>query len=570
MFFRTKTSGKYQYLQLVENQRVDGKVRQTVLATIGRLDRLNESGAIDRFVRSAARFGENLMILSAARERSGHDPEAVVRSIGPVLVFERLWRESGFQTVIGDLLETRRFRFDVERAVFLTVLHRIMTSGSDRSALKWRESYRIESAGELQLQHLYRAMAWLGEELDEDPPEARFPRRIKDRIEEKAFARRRDLFTGLDLVFFDTTSLFFTGEGGKSLGQYGKSKDRRNDCRQMVLGIVLDAAGMPIASEMWPGNTADVTTLDLVAGRLEKHFGIGEVCVVADAGMISKKQIAAIEARGWRYILGARPRATKEVSEVVLGDEAPFEEIEVERQRPKPMKLEVKEVVVGKGKEGPGRRYIVCRNPEQAARDATKRAGILEKLEGKLSSEGPKGLVANRGFRRYLKAERKAMVIDEKKIRSEEKFDGIWVLRTNAGFKPADVALRYKQLWMVEQLFRHAKNLLETRPVFHRTDAAICGHVFCSFLALVLKRDLLGRIEKAGIKAEWDDVLRDLRALAETVLTHEGRRFAVRSRPVGVAGKITQCLRIRLPAVVRRLDDEGTTDPLKEPPIDAA
>ena len=162
------------------------------------------------------------------------------------------------------------------------------------------------------------------------------------------------------------------------------------------------------------------------------------------------------------------------------------------------------------------------------------------------------------------------MVIDEEKIRSAETFGGIWVLRANAGFKPAEVALRYKQLWVVEQLFRHAKNLLETRPVFHRTDAAICGHVFCSFLAVVLKRDLLGRMEKAGIKAEWDDVLRDLRALSETVLTHKGRRFAARSRPVGVAGKITQCLRIRLPAVVRRLDDEGTTHPRKEPRIDAA
>ena len=338
----------------------------------------------------------------------------------------------------------------------------------------------------------------------------------------------------------------------------------------MVLGIVLDAAGIPIASEMWPGNTADVTTLDLVAGRLEKHFGIGSVCVVADAGMISRKQVAAIEARGWRYILGARPHATEEVGEVVLGDEAPFEEIEVERQRPKPMKLEVKEVVVGREEEGPGRRYIVCRNPEQAARDAVKRAEILEKLKDKLNSEGPKGLVANRGFRRYLKAQRNAMVIDEEKIRSEETFDGIWVLRTNAGLKPAEVALRYKQLWMVERLFRHARNLLETRPIFHRTDAAICGHVFCSFLALVLKRDLLGRMEKAGIKAEWDDVLRDLRAFAETVLTHEGKRFAVRSRPVGIAGKIFQCLRIRLPSVVRRLDDELTTDPHKETRIDAA
>ena len=113
--------------------------------------------------------------------------------------------------------------------------------------------------------------------------------------------------------------------------------------------------------------------------------------------------------RGWRYILGARPRATKEVREVVLGDEAPFGEIEIERRRPKPMKLEVKEVVVGKDEEGSAPRYIVCRNPKQAARDAVRRAGSLEKLEGKLSAEGPKGLVANRGFSRYLKSARSAM-----------------------------------------------------------------------------------------------------------------------------------------------------------------
>lgn len=95
-----------------------------------------------------------------------------------------------------------------------------MTSESKRSALERRESYLIDKAGELQLQHLYRAMAWLGEGLDAVPPDVRYPRRIKDRIEEKAVAKCQDLLRGLDLVSFDTTSLFFTGEGGESLGQH--------------------------------------------------------------------------------------------------------------------------------------------------------------------------------------------------------------------------------------------------------------------------------------------------------------------------------------------------------------
>ena len=144
----------------------------------------------------------------------------------------------------------------------MTVLHRLMVSGSDRSALQWRRDQAIDGAQALELQHLYRAMGWLGEALGESEPDAPSPRRTKDLIEEALFARRRDLFTSLDLVFFDTTSLFFTGEGGETLGQYGKSKDHRSDCKQMVLGMVIDGDGIPVCSEMWPGSTTDVTTLD--------------------------------------------------------------------------------------------------------------------------------------------------------------------------------------------------------------------------------------------------------------------------------------------------------------------
>ena len=211
------------------------------------------------------------------------------------------------------LLATRHHHFDVERAVFMTVLHRLMVSGSDRSALQWRRDQAIDGTEALELQHLYRAMGWLGEALGESEPDAPSPRRTKDLIEEALFARRRDLFTDLDLVFFDTTSLFFTGDGGETLGQYGKSKDHRSDCKQMVLGMVIDGDGIPVCSEMWPGNTTDVTTLDRVAERLQRRFGVHRVCLVADAGMISKKMIAAVEARGWLYILGARLRRTKEV-----------------------------------------------------------------------------------------------------------------------------------------------------------------------------------------------------------------------------------------------------------------
>ena len=569
MFVRVKKVGPYQYLQIAHNRREGKRVKQSIIATLGRLDKLTASGAIDQLLRSAARFAERLMVLAEHSSDTHDAPDAKVISIGPALVFERLWRETGCQAVVRKLLAIRHHHFDVERAVFMTVLHRVMVSGSDRSALQWRRDQAIEGTEGLELQHLYRAMGWLGEALDEREPGAPSPRRTKDLIEEALFARRRDLFTDLDLVFFDTTSLFFTGDGGESLGQYGKSKDRRSDCKQMVLGMVIDGDGIPVCSEMWPGNTTDVTTLDRVAGRLQSRFGVRRVCVVADAGMMSKKMVAAVEARGWLYILGARLRRTTEVRDVVLGDTGPFETVEVARERPDPMQLQVKEVTVcdtpGKGaakERAKPRRYVVCHNPDQARKDAATRAQLLAALESKLRSDGPKSVVGNKGYKRYLKAEKDAFVVDLDKARDEERFDGMWVLRTNTELSAVEVALRYKQLWMVEQIFRTAKSLLDTRPIFHKTDATICGHVFCSFLALVLRDELFRRMDNAGVSAEWNDILRDLNALTETTITYNGKSFAVRSNAVGVAGKIAQCVGVRLPNTVRQIDiEEEHTDP---------
>jgi hypothetical protein len=204
----------------------------------------------------------------------------------------------------------RHYEFPVERAVFLTVLHRLVAPGSDRAAERWRRDYAIEGVAGLELHHLYRAMGWLGEPRSESEQGAATPfapRCTKDLIEEELFARRRDLFTTLELVFFDTTSIYFEGAGGESLGQYGHSKDHRPDLKQMVVGVVIDSDGHPICCELWPGNTTDVRTLVPIVERLRRRFGMGEVCLVADRGMISSLTLEELEKRHWGYILGAPP-----------------------------------------------------------------------------------------------------------------------------------------------------------------------------------------------------------------------------------------------------------------------
>ena len=184
MFFRTKTSGPRSYLQIVENRWEEGRTRQRVVATLGRLDQLQQDGRLDALLASGARLSQSVLLLSAHAQ--GHLPTITTRRIGPALIFQRLWQETGCQPVIERLLACRRFEFDVERAVFLTVLHRLFASGSDRAANKWRQDYRIEGCDALQLHHLYRAMAWLGEELPDDQQAGQTPfapRCIKDRIE---------------------------------------------------------------------------------------------------------------------------------------------------------------------------------------------------------------------------------------------------------------------------------------------------------------------------------------------------------------------------------------------------
>ena len=253
----------------------------------------------------------------------------------------------------------------------------------------------------------------------------------------------------------------------------------------MIVGVVLDNTGRPICCELWPGNVTDVKTLIPVVDRLKKRFHIGSICIVADRGMISQETIEQLQAqeRDVRFILGARLRKVKEVREEVLSRGGRYHEVHPPRQKSKdPSPLKVKEVFVG------DRRYIVCHNEEQAAKDRHDREAILAKLEEQLK-RGAKSLVGNKGYRKYLRpAQKGAFVIDGQKVKSESRFDGKWVLRTDTDLSPSEVALRYEDLLWVESLFRSLKSILETRPIYHKCDETIRAHVFCSFLALLLMK----------------------------------------------------------------------------------
>ena len=550
MFFRTKKSGPRTYLQIVENHWRDGRPQQTVIATVGRLDELQTNAQVDALLTSGARFAQKLLILS--EHKQGKLPVLRTRRWGGPLVFEKLWDEIGGPAVIREVLRGRHFEFAVERAVFLTVLHRLLAPGSDRAAERWKENYVLKGVDKLDLHHLYRAMGWLGHHLPDEQQQGSTKlvlRCTKDLIEELLFARRRDLFTDVDIVFFDTTSLYFEGHGGESIGQYGHSKDHRPDLRQMVVGAVLDGDGRPILCELWPGNTTDVTTLIPIVDRLYRRFKIRKVCIVADRGMISQGTIEDLEQQGWPYILGARMRKQQEVRDEVLTDRRRFRVVHEAREKSTdPAPLKVKEVWVE------DRRYVVCVNEEEVEHDRAAREAIVAGLREQLR-EGDKSLVGNKGYRRFLKIEGEGhFVIDDAKIEEEARFDGTWVLRTNTELATAEVALQFKRLWMVEQWFRSCKSLLETRPIFHHCDDTIRGHVFCSFLALMLRYELQERMHAKGKTYEWADVLRDLEEVQQVEVEHQGHRFLLRTMLSGSAGKAFQAAGVAVPPTVQQVN----------------
>jgi transposase len=281
---------------------------------------------------------------------------------------------------------------------------------------------------------------------------------------------------------------------------------------------------------------------------LRQRFRVRRVCLVADRGMISAATMAALEAEelDCDYILGARMRSVKEVSQRVLADTSRYQQIHPERQRARdPSPLKVKEVRIE------DRRYVVCLNEEQRRKDVADRKAIVEHLREALKA-GDKALVGNKGYRKYLQTSKgERFTIDEAKVKEEARYDGQWVLRTNLEDQPEDIAFAYKQLLLVEDAFRTMKSILETRPIYHKCDQTIRGHVFCSFLALLLKRALEERLEAKGQSWEWAEILRGLDNLQEVEAVFQGKHFILRSQMLGQAHQAFQAAGVALPPTLR-------------------
>ncbi len=357
------------------------------------------------------------------------------------MVIEKLWKTLGLDVVLRSLASRSDYRFDLERAVFACVCQRLVRPGSDLAASRWIQNVHGEGFDDLELQHLYRSMDFLAE--------------YQPEIEKELFRRGRDLFDyGVDLVFFDTTSVYFEGRGPAELARYGFSKDHRPDRKQVLVGVVMSRKGYPLSCQFWEGNTADVTTIKRIIALVKRLFSLNNVVLVSDRGMVGVDNLVELERAGIDYIVGIPMRRYQDVRGQVVDTPGYYQALTPT--------LWFKEIHLN------GCRYVLCYNQDQAAKDEATRSALVEKLKTTLKKQGPQSLVGNKGFRKFIKLDRETVRIDPAKVKDDARFDGKYVLLTSTDIPDDEVAVTYKRLWQVERAFRDLKSALEVRPVFHQ------------------------------------------------------------------------------------------------------
>lgn len=512
---KNKDGSKREYLQLVESRRINGKPRHVVLLTLGRADSEEVLEKIDKMIRILADSGRRLALLDLERDLKADWS----KPYGPFLIFKRVWEESRLSEVFSEELSDIQAEFDVRQAIFNMVLNRLSDPCSKRGLLLWQqETYGIDG---FELHQYYRAMDYLIEH--------------KERIEQTVFARMRDLFCqSVDVVLFDTTSLVYYGEGEPETQEFEKeetsadtekpkgpllargfSKDHRSDLKQVVVGVMMSKEGIPLAHEVFAGNTNDVSCFREVIDQLASKFKVGKVILVGDRGMISQKNLDYLNDKGYQYILGYRMRAIPKKDRYHILAKTDLKAVRSD--------LQWKEVRYH------DQRLLVCYNPERARLDAKRREDILERLRAKIKDGSILSVVDNPNYKKFLKIKGEKPKLDPEQIERDQSYDGLYVLTSNTKFKGGEIIDAYKDLWQVEHAFRQLKTELETGPIYHWKDDRIRAHVMVCFLALVLRTVFYKKLKAYDKDASYTDVTSELHALHAIGLTVKENKMVLRT-----------------------------------------
>ncbi|MET8631129.1 IS1634 family transposase [Kitasatospora sp. NPDC004669] len=558
---RNRDGSVVRYVQLATNRRVGGTTQADVLLNLGREDKL-DLDSLRRLVASLNRYlGDTDVDVAEPLGVEGGPLEVVAsRPIGAVWLLDGLWKLLGIDQALAKVLDTRRFRTDVERALFALVANRAVAPDSKRAATEWASrDVVIPGAGEIAEQHAYRAMDLLvGKETQSAIQEAVF------------FAAANLLDLEVDLIFFDTTSTYFERDDADiadgALRRYGHSKDHRKDLPQVVIGLAVTREGIPVRCWTWAGNTSDQSVIEQVKADL-RAWRLGRVVTVTDSGFSGEVNLACLARAGGHYITGVKMREGSAKAAEALARQGRYQHVRDN--------LRVKEVRLD---SDPGRRWIICHNPAEAERDRLRREQQLEAIAEELSristaraadAKKARERAAKAGLKRAVMPSdaphRKAecalrdhpslgrwlkqsttgrLSIDRAKVKTEANLDGKYLLATSDPDMTAeDVALGYKNLLEAERAFRTMKSTLYLRPVYHRLDDRIRAHVLLCWLAL-----LLIRVAERRTNLTWRTIRTELQRIHQVTLAGPGGRLEQTTQTTDTHEQIFKTCGIPMPA----------------------
>lgn len=559
MFIRTKKvkgpkGNIYEYEQLVETYKVNGKTKQKVIMTLGKKGEVNPE-RVESMIQALLKKNPTVELV---RQMDQKDPEIKIhsnRDLGAYIIFRHLWKQLKLQTAIEVIAPRGKAKVFAEM-IFLLVLYRIIDPGSERRMTNIFAPHVYHQLEKIPvLNEWYRAITRL--------------QKNREGIEEHVYQQLEGMFPGrMSLMYFDTTSLVLFGDYEKSaMVKYGKSKDKRSDKKQVVVGLVLNELGLPVGVTEEKGNAIDVQNFVSMLEKMKEKYQTNRMIFVGDKGMNSKKNRDLLKEDGQEYILGVRAGREKAVSEEILKQNFLWEKAEklpysknqqkLVRQLQKRTALEGKEFhtrvverCIG------GRRMIFFFNPLEQKSAETKREAIIKALEKKVKTiKDLKQLIGNRGYRSLLtfgaveeKEEKPIVVrIDQKKVERMKAFDGITVIETNTDLSALGGVEQYKRLITVEQSFSDLKSTLDCRPIYHKRDTNIQGHIFINFLGLLLYYFLFHQLSGNFEEEARYQIIQSLKDIQAHEVEQSGHRYLIRTELTPVFSQICSILKLKPP-----------------------
>jgi transposase len=554
-----------EYVRVVESYREGGQVKQRVVADLGRKDLL-------------VQVLPGLLRVLRGEPAVAGEPRAVdilqAWTWGPVLAVRALFEQLGLWSILDRFLGRPRPKEDASQVpyadrVLALVANRLVRPTSEHGLARWLESAfvcdrqgrrfvpRWQQRGRVQV-HARQLQAWY-RTLDRLV-------RAKSQIEVALYERLRDLFSlQPDLVLYDLTSTYFEGSGPPTLAKHGYSRDGKPQNVQVVVGLVM-VGGWPVAHHVWAGNRQDVTTVGEVVQDLTTRFHFRRVIFVGDRGMVSEANLAALQRDGHGYLVGLRRRRNVQVDawlqqvqesrwvDCLLGITA--------RERQPPLRTRVQEIATAEGQP----RVFVVDSDERRAFEQAKREQAMARTRVRLDSvqrrvaagkfkdaaaigaAAERALRAHHGYRYYaweLRAGAFTYFEHPEHLPREQRLEGRYVIATcEAGIGPLDAVAWYKQLMEVEGSFRHLKDVLAMRPIYHQAASRVQAHIFVAALALLVQRLLDRRLQDAGVNLSAPQAIQALESirLVEFKLDGDKRRGVSRATPR--AGQILKALQI--------------------------